>query len=114
MRKHPSYAARPRSTDRQIPIGLRLAARASPTRGFLPWRLSDAGPPACIHTRVRAGIRNPSQERPFLKQATNASVRPKPDLRVAYCEISLSISRTIAMKALAAGESVRPRLVMKP
>jgi hypothetical protein len=31
-----------------------------------------------------------------------------------YCGISLSIERTMAMKACAAGDGVLPRLVMKP
>ena len=39
------------------------APSASPTRGFLPWRLSDAGPSLqpCISARANAGVRNPSQ-----------------------------------------------------
>ena len=49
-----------------ISIGPRLAARASPTRGFL-LRLSDAGPnpQPCISPRVKAGVRNPTQDRSF-------------------------------------------------
>ncbi len=42
-----------------------------------------------------------------------ASRWPNPRVGI-YCGIPRSISRTISMNALAAGESVRPRLVMKP
>jgi len=34
----------------------------APDRGFLPWRLSDAGPQPGPNPLARAGIRNPSQE----------------------------------------------------
>ena len=40
----------------QIPIGRRLFARAPPTRGFLPWRLSDACLSARICARAKAGM----------------------------------------------------------
>jgi hypothetical protein len=44
----------------QIPIAP-AAPACSLNRGFLPWRLSDPGPGACL-TVSRAGIRNPSQK----------------------------------------------------
>ena len=48
----------------QIPIAPAARPRAT-SRGFLPWRLSDAGPkPRCPRPRPSsAGIRNPSQKR---------------------------------------------------
>lgn len=39
--------------------------RANPSRGFLPWRFSDAGPRSLSRRRHGAGIRKPSQTRSF-------------------------------------------------
>ena len=48
----------------QIPIAPRRPQLLRTSdRGFLPWRLSDAGPRAQPHPRDRTGIRNPSQQR---------------------------------------------------
>ena len=55
----------PGQAARQIPIGLGSVAGAPASRGFLPRRLSNAGPPPRQNRRARAGIRNPSQKRPF-------------------------------------------------
>jgi hypothetical protein len=56
LRRRPAYRSR-RQPDRQIAIG------GYPTipRGFLPWRLSDAGPQSRLINCEWAGIRNPSQ-----------------------------------------------------
>jgi hypothetical protein len=52
-----------RSTDPQIPIAAaRVATSASPSRGFLPWRLSDAGPPTYVLANGSA-CENRSQDR---------------------------------------------------
>lgn len=67
----PHHVPRYRSLDRclprqrlpQIPIApQRPRPSCTSNRGFLPWRLSDAGPHAQSRCRDRAGIRNPSQE----------------------------------------------------
>jgi hypothetical protein len=54
-------AHRPRKQpSHQIAIG----GYPTTPRGFLPWRLSDAGPQGQLINREWAGIRNPSQLRP--------------------------------------------------
>jgi hypothetical protein len=61
--------------DSNVEISIVLAALPCPiSRGFLPWRLSDAGPLlARRRARDRAGIRNPSQE-PLSHRVTPMSV----------------------------------------
>jgi hypothetical protein len=71
-----SIAITHRACRAQIPIA--PAARPPATsRGFLPWRLSDAGPkPRRSRPRPsQAGIRNPSQEETFVRvrQATTSA-----------------------------------------
>jgi hypothetical protein len=60
----------------QIPISERSTRGAHPSRGFLPWRLPDAGP-VHVPASVMAGIRNPSQfltfARALLYQRSNRS-----------------------------------------
>jgi len=51
----------------QRPPGRQIAIDGNPHaahRGFLPWRLSDAGPQCPLLDCERAGIRNPSQTEP--------------------------------------------------
>ncbi len=48
----------------QIPIARRGTPTRSHSRGFLPWRLSYAGPRSAPHRPSRAGIRNPTQSLP--------------------------------------------------
>ena len=62
------------SGRRQIPIASAAPPRLT-HRGFLPWRLSDAGRPSKPQRPRAAGIRNPSQQR------TWASYRPKSAFR---------------------------------
>ena len=59
------------STDQRItratPPGRQIPIDGNPHaahRGFLPWRLSDAGPQCRLIDRQWAGIRNPSPEQP--------------------------------------------------
>ena len=60
LRRRPAHRSR-RQPDRQISIG------GYPTipRGFLPWRLSDAGPHCRLINCEWAGIRNPSHPLPY-------------------------------------------------
>jgi hypothetical protein len=51
------------------------------SRGFLPWRLSDAGPRARGSVRHGAGIRNPSQSRRPSASAACPVYPPTPDER---------------------------------
>jgi hypothetical protein len=66
-------AHRPRKQpSHQIAIG----GYPTTPRGFLPWRLSDAGPQCQLINREWAGIRNPSQIRPPL--GTEKATVPTP------------------------------------
>ena len=59
----------------QRPPGRQIAIDGNPHaahRGFLPWRLSDAGPQCPLLDCERAGIRNPSHEDQFPPCQLNA------------------------------------------
>jgi len=60
-----------------IPIDRRLNHRASTSRGFLPWRLSDAGPPGNTHHARWAGDRNPSQQRACRASMSESALCPR-------------------------------------
>ena len=59
--------------DLQIPIGCAQPNRASPSRGFLLTRLSDAGPAPSPARPQRAGVRNPSAFPSFTASLVTAS-----------------------------------------
>ena len=69
--------ARMRSPRRQIPIGHLGDINALPTRGFVPWRLSNAGRIQGADIRRRkAGIRNPSQMPTLGQRPSRGRFRP--------------------------------------
>jgi hypothetical protein len=66
----------------QGPPGGQIAIDGNPHaahRGFLPWRLSDAGPQCQLTHREWAGIRNPSQLPTDQGRSRAAAWRPKAD-----------------------------------
>src|SRR4051794_8688491 len=88
LRRRPAHRSR-RQPDRQIAIG----GYSTIPRGFLPWRLSDAGPQCRLIDCKWAGIRNPSQKRtrkkkrPFLRLRTvglNPDQQPVIGMRVLH------------------------------
>src|SRR5262249_34453045 len=60
----------------QIPIARDEPPRL-PSRGFLPWRFSDAGRPCARHRPSAAGIRKPSQEQKFTSRPCILTVATK-------------------------------------
>jgi hypothetical protein len=57
---------RPRDRLAKSPEASATSPASRRHRGFLPWRLSNAGPQPRPNRRVRAGIRNLSQKLPFV------------------------------------------------
>jgi hypothetical protein len=79
-------AHRPRKQpSHQIAIG----GYPTTPRGFLPWRLSDAGPQCQLINREWAGIRNPSQQ-PFDAWPVSGGSAPIADLLIAASQLTAS------------------------
>ena len=81
--------------------------RANLSRGFPPWRFSDAGPRSMSHRRLGAGIRKPSQTEASKAGLAMSGPRPTADLsgqsrggrRVLVADIRIAVTREPAYPA---------------
>ena len=91
----------------QIPITEVAAPPPTIARGFVPWRLSDAGHRVVAPSSM-AGIRNPAQERPYSCTAQRAA-----RCGLMHCSKHHHYSITSPARASSPGES-QPKCVCSP